>query len=105
MLITNEMIQDVHHAVKINLMQGSGGKQIHHDSVKNLGANANVFARLKTFNVQDLYMRSCQGGGGRSRVACLNFKMSRVGVLSYFTSLSEIEKKNGLPLSEFKFFH
>ena len=33
------------------------------------------------------------GGGGGSRVACLNFKMSRVGVLSYFTSLSEIEKK------------
>ena len=26
--------------------------------------------------------RPCKGGGGGSRVACLNFKMFRVGVLS-----------------------
>ena len=33
------------------------------------------------------------GGGGVRRVACLNFKMSCVAVLSKLTSLSEIERK------------
>ena len=35
-------------------------------------------------------LRPCQGGGG-SQVACRNFKMLRVGVLSRLTSLSEIK--------------
>ena len=33
------------------------------------------------------------GWGGRSHVACLNFKMSCVGVYKCFTPLSEIERK------------
>ena len=49
----------------------------------------------------------CKGPArGGSRVACLNLKMSRVAVLSHFTSLSVVELKgNCLSLSEFKFFH
>ena len=43
---------------------------------------------------------------GGSRVACLNLKMSRVAVLSHFTSLSVVElKENCLSLSQFKFLH
>ena len=38
-------------------------------------------------------MRRSRGGGGGFRVACLNFKIFRVGVLSMLMSLSEIERK------------
>ena len=50
------------------------------------------------------YYRGPARGG--SRVACLNLKMSRVAVLSHFTSLSVVElKENCLSLSELKFLH
>ena len=43
------------------------------------------------------------GGGGGVRVACLNFKMSRVGVLSVLhVAVGNLMNQNSLSLLEFK---
>ena len=47
------------------------------------------FVSLESQCFSQLSLRRCQGGGGGSHVARLNFKTSRVGVYKCFTSLSE----------------